>query len=112
MTTNYRKPWRQDIELSQNYSRHKMFTVSTTNNDKVDISISDSMEEANKVSLIVENADAYLAFDKDATADATCMLLPANEGYFDDAIWVANKISFIRIPDGTNARIRGIIWGR
>ena len=32
-------------------------------------------------------------------------------GYFDDSVYIGSKISIIR-SGGTNARIRGIIWGR
>ena len=67
------------------------------------------MEECNKVSFVVEAADAYIAFDETATSSS--MLIPQNEGYFDDGIWFGTKISIIR-ASGTNARIRGIIWGR
>ena len=103
------RPWRQEIELLQNYSKHKTFTVTTTNDLKVDINISGSMEECNKVSFIVETADAYIEFDSDATTSS--MLIPANEGYFDDSVWFGTKIS-IKRAGSTNARIRGIIWGR
>ena len=68
------------------------------------------MEEGNKLSFVVETADAYIAFDEDATT-STGMLVPTNEGYFDDNIYISTKISIIR-AGGTNARIRGIIWGR
>ena len=67
------------------------------------------MEECNKVSFIVETADAYIEFDADATTSS--MLIPANEGYFDDSVWIGTKISIIR-AGSTNARIRGILWGR
>ena len=67
------------------------------------------MSEANKVSFVVELADAYIEFDDDATTSS--MLVPQNEGYFDDGIWIGTKIS-IKRAGSTNARIRGIIWGR
>ena len=67
------------------------------------------MEECNKVSFIVETGDAYIEFDEDATTSS--MLIPVNEGYFDDSIYIGSKISIIR-SGSTNARIRGIIWGR
>jgi len=107
MTT---RPWRQEVELIQNYPKHKTFTVSTTDADAKDaVVLSGSMEECNKVSFIVENADAYIEFDSDATTSS--MLIPENEGYFDDSVWFGARISFKRVGD-TNARIRGIIWGR
>ena len=107
MTT---RPWRQEIELLQNYPKHKTFTYTTTSaNAETAVDISAAMEECNKVSFIVETADAYVEFDGDATTSA--MLIPANEGYFDDSIYIGSKISIIRAA-GVNARVRGIIWGR
>jgi hypothetical protein len=67
------------------------------------------MEECNKVSFIVELGDAYIDFD--GTATTSSMLVPEDEGYFDDSIWIGTKISIIR-AGGDNVRIRGILWGR
>ena len=107
MTT---RPWRQEIELLQNYPKHKTFTFTTSSaSAETAVDISAIMEECNKVSFIVETADAYIAFDEDATTSS--MLIPANEGYFDDSIWFGTKISILR-ASSTNARIRGILWGR
>ena len=108
MTTG--RPWRQEIELLQNYPLHKTFTYTTSSANAEDaVTIAGNMEECNKVSFIVETGDAYIAFDEDATSSS--MLIPANEGYFDDSVWFGTKISIIRAT-GTNSRIRGIIWGR
>ena len=71
--------------------------------------IAGNMEEANKVSLVVELGDVYLEFDDDATSSS--MFIPQDEGYFDDGIWIGSKISVLKSGSG-NARIRGIIWGR
>jgi len=107
MTT---RPWRQEIELLQNYPKHKTFTFTTSGSSAEDaVTLAGEMEECNKVSFVVESADAYIAFDETATTNS--MLIPQNEGYFDDGIWFGTKISIIR-ASGTNARIRGIIWGR
>ena len=107
MTT---RPWRQEIELLQNYPKHKTFTFTTSSGSaETAVDVSAAMEECNKVSFIVETADAYIAFDETATTSS--MLIPANEGYFDDSVYIGSKISIIR-SGGTNARIRGIIWGR
>ena len=107
MTT---RPWRQEIELLQNYPKHKTFTFTTSSGSAEDaLLLAGSMEECNKVSFVVESADAYIAFDETATTSS--MLIPQNEGYFDDGIWFGTKISIIR-AGSTNARIRGIIWGR
>ena len=106
MTT---RPWRQEIELLQNYPKHKTFTVTTSGTTlKTVVDISAIMEECNKVSLIVETADAYIAFDEDATTSS--MLIPANEGYFDDSIYLSDKITVMSVTG--NTRVRGIIWGR
>ena len=103
-------PWRQEIELLQNYTKHKTFTFTTSSSSAEDaVTLAGNMEEANKISFIVESADAYIAFDEDATTSS--MLIPENEGYFDDSIWFGTKISIIR-AGGTNARIRGSVWGR
>jgi len=107
MTT---KPWRQEIEILQSYSKHKAFTYTTTSaNSETAIDLGLAMEEVNKVSFVVELADAYIEFDGDASA--TTMLIPQDEGYFDDAIYISSKITIMR-AGATNARIRGIAWGR
>ena len=107
MTT---RPWRQEIELLQHYSRHKTFTHTTTSaNAETVVNVNGLMEECNKVSFIVELGDAYIEFDDDASTSA--MLIPQDEGYFDEDIYIGTKISIIR-ASGTNVRIRGIVWGR
>ena len=104
------KLWRQEIELLQNYGKHKTFTFTTSSGSAEDaVTLSGVMGEANKVSFVVEPADAYIEFDDDATTSS--MLIPENEGYFDEGIWFNTKISILRTAS-TNARIRGIIWGR
>ena len=100
--------FRQEIELLQQYSKHKAFTYTTTSSSAED-AVTLGMSEANKISFVVELADAYIEFDDDATTSS--MLVPQNEGYFDDGIWIGTKIS-IKRAGSTNARIRGIIWGR
>ena len=104
------KLWRQEIELLQNYGKHKSFTYTTTGSSAADaVALSGIMEEANKISFVVELADAYIEFDDDATTSS--MLIPQNEGYFDEGIWFNTKVSILR-SSSTNVRIRGIIWGR
>ena len=108
MTT--KQPWRQEIELLQNYSKHKSFTYTTTSADaETAVDVAANMEECNKISFIVELGDAYVEFDGDATTST--MLVPQDEGYFDDSVWISSKIS-VRRAGSTNVRIRGIIWGR
>ena len=110
MTTAANRPWRQEIELLQNFGKHKTFThtISSSSAETV-VLIAGNMEEANKVSLVVELGDVYLEFDDDATSSS--MFIPQDEGYFDDGIWIRSKISVLKSGSG-NARIRGIIWGR
>ena len=103
-------PWRQEIELLQNYPKHKTFTFTTSSGSAQDaVILAGNMEEANKVSFVVELGAAYIEFDGDATSST--MYIPQDEGYFDDSIWFGTKISIKRAA-GTNARIRGILWGR
>ena len=103
-------PWRQEIELLQNYTQHKTFTFTTSSGSAEDaVVLAGNMEECNKISFVVELGPAYIEFDGDATA--TAMYVPQDEGYFDDSIWLGTKISVIRATS-TNVRVRGIIWGR
>ena len=52
MTT--KQPWRQEIELLQNYSRHKSFTyVTTSANAETAVDVAANMEECNKISFII-----------------------------------------------------------
>ncbi len=107
MTT---KPWRQEIELLQTYRHHKTFTLTTSGSTaETAVDISAAMEECSKVSFVVELGDAYVEFDGDATTST--MLIPQDEGYFDDNVYIGTKISIMR-AGGTNSRIRGIVWGR
>ena len=49
MTTTNR-PWRQEIELLQNYPKHKTFTFSTSGGTaETAVDISGFMEECNKI---------------------------------------------------------------
>ena len=103
-------PWRSEIEQIQNYQKHKTFTFTTSSGAAEDaVSLAGNMEECNKISFVVELADAYVEFDGDATTSR--MLIPAGEGYFDEGIWIGTKISVLR-ASSTNVKIRGIIWGR
>jgi hypothetical protein len=69
--------FRQEIELLQNYPKHKTFTFTTSG----------------------------------SSATSSNMFIPENEGYSDSGIYVATNLSIIRAAS-TNARIRGIAWGR
>jgi hypothetical protein len=101
--------FRQEIELLQNYIKHKTFTYTTSSSSaETALDIAASFEEINKISLVVELGDAFIAFDE--TATSSNMLIPQNEGYSDSGIYLADKLSIIRVSD--NVRIRGIAWGR
>ena len=103
-------PWRDQIELLQNYPKHKTFTVTTSSGSAENaVILAGNMEECNKVSFIVELGDAYVEFDGEASTST--MFVPQDEGYFDDSIWFGTKISVLR-ASSTNVRIRGILWGR
>lgn len=102
--------WRQEIELLQNYGKHKAFTFTTSSDAAEDaITLAGVMEECNKISFVVELGDAYVEFDGQAAT--TTMLIPQDEGYFDSDIYIGTNISILR-ADVTNVRIRGILWGR
>ena len=104
------RPWRQEIELLQNYSKHKTFTHTTSSGSAENVVVlAGNMEECNKISFVVELGPAYIEFDGDAST--TTMYVPQDEGYFDDSVWIGTKISVLR-ASSTNVRVRGIIWGR
>ena len=105
-------PWRQEIELLQNYPKHKSFTL-TTSGSAVEtvVSLAGNMQECNKVTFVVELGDAWVRFDGDAAKATADMFIPENEGYFDDGIYISEKLTII-LDSSTNVRIRGIMWGR
>jgi len=69
------------------------------------------MEEANRVTFVVELGDLYINFGGAATSDGTSMLVPAGTGYTEEDIKITGIISVMRAGT-TNGRIRGSIWGR
>ena len=102
--------WRTELGLLQNYSKHKTFTITTTDATATDVVVmAGNMSECNKISFVVELGPAYIEFDNAATTSS--MYVPQDEGYFDDSIWLGSKISVIRATS-TDVRVRGIIWGR
>ena len=69
------------------------------------------MEEANRITFVVELGDLYINFNGAATSDGTSMLVPSGTGYTEEMIRVTGLISIMRVGT-TNGRIRGCIWGR
>ena len=52
--------WRQEIELLQNYTKHKTFTFTTSSSSaETALDIAANFEEINKISLVVELGDAF-----------------------------------------------------
>ena len=48
------KLWRQEIELLQNYGKHKSFTYTTSSSSAEDaVALAGIMAEANKISFVV-----------------------------------------------------------
>lgn len=108
------RQWKTAAEYYQNLERSYSFTYTFTADAAVDIAtIATRMEEGLKVSIVVESADAYVRFDGTAATDGTdSMLIPAGTGYSEDNIYIGTRISAINATVGSNARIRGCIWGR
>jgi hypothetical protein len=113
MSNSFRLP----VELQQVYKKKKTFTYTTSGaTAETALTVSNFMEEGNKISIMIEDpaggasgAGAYIEFDD--TADSSAMLIPQDEGYFDDGISITSVISILRF-NSTDVRIRGIVWGR
>ena len=106
------KPFRTQIELVQTYEKHQGFVHTSTSDDAEDVLEIIEMEEGNKISLYVDLNDVYIEFDGDAKGDGSSMLIPVNTGYFDDGIYITEKISMKNAASSKNSRVRGILWGR
>lgn len=106
------KAFRTQIELVQTYERHQGFTHTSTSDSAEDVLIVSGMEEGNKISLYVDLNDVYIEFDGDAQNGGSSMLIPVNTGYFDEGIYIAERISMRNAAPGKNSRVRGILWGR
>ena len=53
--------FRQEIELLQNYPKHKTFTFTTSGSSaETALDITANFEEVNKISFVVELADAFI----------------------------------------------------
>lgn len=103
---------RQTIELAQPYTKFKPFTL-TTNSDEAStiLTVSDYMEEANRITIVVDRDDLYVNLGGDATTDGSSMLVPAGTGYTETGISFNGAISVVR-ANQANGRIIGSIWGR
>ena len=91
---------------------YRGYTVTTTDaNATTVIDVAAVMEEANRITFVVELGDLYVNFNGVAASDGSSMLVPAGTGYTEEEIRVTGLISIMRVA-GTNGRIRGCVWGR
>ena len=111
--------FRTEIETRQVLPKKAAFTRTlSSNSSETVIDLKAYMQEAVKLSLIVDEADVYINIDSDATssagADGTIhsILIPSGSGYTEDNIFIASSITAINASAGNNGRIRGIVWGR
>mgnify|MGYP003311664423 CR=1 FL=1 len=103
---------RTQIELMQPLPNYRGYTVTTTDaNATTVIDVAAVMEEANRITFVVELGDLYVNFNGVAASDGSSMLVPAGTGYTEEEIRVTGLISIMRVG-GTNGRIRGCVWGR
>ena len=111
--------FRTDIETKQVLPKVAAFTRTlSSNSSETVIDLNSYMQEAVKISLIVDLEDVYINFDADATSSAGSdgtvhsLLIPAGSGYTEDNVFISTKITAINASSGSNGRIRGIVWGR
>ena len=103
---------RTQIELEQPLPNFRGFTSTTSDaNASTVLTVSYIMEEANRITFVVELGDLYINFGGAATSDGTSMLVPAGTGYTEENIKITGIISILRTGT-TNGRIRGSVWGR
>ena len=112
MTSNLRT----EIELRQVYDKVVGFTRTTTGNAaETVLDVSDYMEEANRISIMVETQDLYVRFDGSAATDTDpglSLYMPTGGTYTESDIKITGIISIINATNGSNGRIRGTVWGR
>ena len=119
MTTNLRT----DIELRQVYDKVVSFTRPTTGNTaEVVLTVSDYMEEANRIALVVEVQPLYVRFvgstasgtgeAGDTNATILSLYIGAAQSYTETNVKITGTISIIVVTSGQNGRIRGTVWGR
>jgi len=103
---------RTQVELMQPLPNYRGFTATTSSASATTIiDVATIMEEANRITFVVELGDLYVNFNGAATADGSSMLVPAGTGYTEEEIRVTGLISIMRVGT-TNGRIRGCVWGR
>ena len=103
---------RTQIELEQPLPSWRGFTATTSDASATTVvDVATIMEEANRITFVVELGDLYINFGGAATSDGTSMLIPAGTGYTEDNIRITGIISVMRVGE-TNGRIRGGVWGR
>ena len=103
---------RTQIELEQPLTSFQGFTKTTSDATATTIlDVATVMEEANRITFVVELGDLYVNFGAAATSDGNSMLIPAGTGYTEDQVRVTGIISVMRTGT-TNGRIRGGVWGR
>jgi hypothetical protein len=91
---------------------YRGFTLTTSSASATTvIDVASVMEEANRVTFVVELGDLYVNFNGAATSDGTSMLVPAGTGYTEEMMRITGVISVMRTGT-TNGRIRGCVWGR
>jgi hypothetical protein len=102
---------RSHLELIQPYESFKPFSLTTSGDTaQTVLTVSAFMEEAKKITFIVDKGDLYVNFNGTATNDGTSMLVPAGTGYTEEGIAINSTISVIR-ADESNGRIIGVVWG-
>jgi hypothetical protein len=103
---------RTNIELMQPLPNYRGFTKTTSSASATTvIDVASVMEEANRITFVVELGDLYINFNGAATSDGTSMLVPAGTGYTEEEMRITGLISVMRTGT-TNGRIRGCVWGR
>ena len=103
---------RTQIELEQPLPSWRGFTATTSADTATTVvDVATIMEEANRITFVVELGDLYINFGGAATSDGTSMLIPAGTGYTEDNIRITGIISVMRVGE-TYGRIRGGVWGR
>ena len=116
---------REQIELSQPYSKVRTFTLTLNSNDSTDVlDISNYMRECNRISILVDEEDIYIQFmekgDEITTVErpsgsplqTDALRLIEGSAYFDDNISLQGRIVVRTADDDRFPTIRGIIWGR